>query len=137
MQDTRKQRGSRKPTAQIDPLLYTMLPVVAASMCNSANKRATELMAVPVYCRLGEDHRSLPDVLTDLQGQLSGQEPKLTPGQAQSRPLHVVLQVISPCCHHSLSLCCCTSGYQHTRNLSTSVICMCPVNLPSMLCCCE
>ena len=44
-------------------------------------------------CRLGEDHRSLTDVLQDLQGQLKGQEPKLLPGQTQSRPLHVVLQV--------------------------------------------
>ena len=44
-------------------------------------------------CRFGEDHRSLTDVLQDLQGQLKGQEPKLLPGQTQSRPLHVILQV--------------------------------------------
>ena len=46
-----------------------------------------------VMCRFGEDHRSLTDVLQDLQVQLQGQEPKLLPGQTQSRPLHVVLQV--------------------------------------------
>ena len=50
-------------------------------------------MASHVCCRSGEDHCSLTDVLQDLQGQLSGQEPKLSPGQTQSRPLHVVLQV--------------------------------------------
>ena len=44
-------------------------------------------------CRFGEDHRSLTNVLQDLQGQLKGQEPKLLPGQTQSRPLHVILQV--------------------------------------------
>ena len=44
-------------------------------------------------CRFGEDHRSLTDVLQDLQGQLKGQEPKLLPGQTLSRPLHVILQV--------------------------------------------
>ena len=52
-------------------------------------------------CRSGEDHRSLTDVLQDLQGQLKGQEPKLIPGQTQSRPLHVVLQVtaLAHCVH--------------------------------------
>lgn len=44
-------------------------------------------------CRSGEDHRSLPDVLRDLQSQLAGQEPAQVPGQSLARPLHVVLQV--------------------------------------------
>lgn len=48
---------------------------------------------VSVGCRSGEDHRSLTNVLQDLQVQLKGQEPKLQPGQTQSRPLHVILQV--------------------------------------------
>ncbi|KAK9917669.1 hypothetical protein WJX75_007015 [Coccomyxa subellipsoidea] len=41
---------------------------------------------------LGEDHRSLPDVLRDLQSQLAGQETAQVPGQSLARPLHVMLQ---------------------------------------------
>ncbi len=51
-------------------------------------------------CRSGEDHRSLPDVLRDLQSQLAGQEPAQVPGQSLARPLHVVLQV-HPLCNPS------------------------------------
>ncbi len=43
--------------------------------------------------RAGEDHRSLQEVLQDLQERLKGQEPSLVPGESISRPLHVVLQV--------------------------------------------
>ncbi len=50
--------------------------------------------------RAGEDHRSLPDVLRDLQSQLAGQEPAQVPGQSLARPLHVVLQV----CHCAPSI---------------------------------
>ncbi len=48
--------------------------------------------------RAGEDHRSLPDVLRDLQAQLAGQEPAQVPGQSLARPLHVVLQVSHRAC---------------------------------------
>ena len=65
-------------------------------------------------CRFGEDHRSLTDVLQDLQGQLKGQEPKLLPGQTLSRPLHVILQVSL---HYSMILidpyCCCGKSSQY------------------------
>lgn len=49
--------------------------------------------------RSGEDHRSLPDVLRELQAQLAGQEPAQVPGQSLSRPLHVVLQVRAFSCN--------------------------------------
>jgi len=61
-----------------------------------------QLIAPVVQCRSGEDHRSMTDVLQDLQVQLKGQEPKLLPGQTQSLPLHVVLQV-QTCMHARLS----------------------------------
>ena len=61
----------------------------------SSHKWLTEQLC---QYRSGEDHRSLTDVLQDLEGQLKGQEPKLKPGQTQSRPLHVVLQV-TPLAH--------------------------------------
>ncbi len=70
-----------------------------SSHAEATKKQACDLLAAPVCCRSGEDHRSLTDVLQDLQGQLSSQEPKLTPGQTLSRPLHVVLQVTLRCLH--------------------------------------
>ena len=61
-----------------------------------------QVIAPVVQCRSGEDHRSMTDVLQDLQVQLKGQEPKLLPGQTQSLPLHVVLQVQT--CMHACTL---------------------------------
>ncbi len=43
--------------------------------------------------RSGEDHRSLPAVLEQLQAQLKGEQQPLAPGQSQAKPLHVVLHV--------------------------------------------
>lgn len=62
---------------------------VTGTLCSEC----ASVIAVCNVCRFGEDHRSLTDVLQDLQGQLKGQEPKLLPGQTLSRPLHVILQV--------------------------------------------
>lgn len=62
--------------------------------------------------RAGEDHRSLPDVLRDLQAQLAGQEPAQVPGQSLARPLHVVLQVRHRACSTKYSpalICFCRS----------------------------
>ena len=46
------------------------------------------------YCRDGENHRSLAQLLKDLEKRVQGNEPSAEAvGATVSRPLHVVLQV--------------------------------------------
>ena len=46
------------------------------------------------YCRDGENHRSLAQLLKDLEKRVQGNEPSAgAVGATLSRPLHVVLQV--------------------------------------------
>ena len=58
-------------------------------------------------CRDGEDHRSLAQLLKDLEKRVEGDEPAADiVGSTVSRPLHVVLQVTELCIVHLFRLGC-------------------------------
>ena len=58
-------------------------------------------------CRDGENHRSLPQLLKDLNKRAEGQQPAAVAlGGAVSQPMHVVLHVSSCVCKADLPVCC-------------------------------